>query len=88
MIVLDPQLATVGFGIFCANDDCAGVIIYRRGLTKSEFLALYDGNGMDWNPMNGDMPFTQPDLESRSSFHRPACSFRRAHIAAASIPTC
>src|SRR5579872_4184058 len=40
--VIDPQLAAVGFGIFCAQDDCAGVIVYRRGLTKSQFLALYD----------------------------------------------
>ena len=61
-IVLDPQLATVGFGILCATADCAGVIIYRRGLTKSQFLALYDGNGMDWNSMMGDMPFTRARL--------------------------
>jgi hypothetical protein len=68
MIVLDPQLATVGFGIFCAKDDCAGVIIYRRGLTKAQFLALYDGNGMDWNPMNGNMPFTRARLRKPIEF--------------------
>jgi len=56
--VLDPQLATVGFGIFCDKGDCAGMIVYRRGLTKSQFLALYEGNGMDWNAMLGTMPFT------------------------------
>jgi hypothetical protein len=60
--VLDPQLVTVGFGIFCDKDDCAGVIIYRRGLSKSQFLALYEGNGMAWNPMLGTMPFTEARL--------------------------
>jgi hypothetical protein len=70
LAVLDPQLAAVGFGIFCANQDCAGVIVYRRGLTKSQFLALYEGNAMDWNGMLGAMPFTVARL--RKPIESPA----------------
>jgi cysteine-rich secretory family protein len=66
--VLDPQLATIGFGIFCDKGDCAGVIIYRRGLTKSQFLALYEGNSMDWNAMLGTMPFTEARLRRPIEF--------------------
>jgi hypothetical protein len=68
MIVIDPQLTAVGFGLFCGNDDCAGVIVYRRGLTKSQFLALYEGNAMDWNPMLGTMPFTTARLRKPIEF--------------------
>ena len=66
--VLDPQLASVGFGIFCANDDCAGLIVYHRGLAKSQFLALYEGNAMDWNAMLGTMPFTVARLRKPIEF--------------------
>jgi hypothetical protein len=68
LAVLDPQLASVGFGIFCAKDDCVGVIIYRRGLTKSQFLSLYEGNSMEWNPMLGTMPFTSARLRKPIEF--------------------
>jgi len=66
--VLDPQLASVGFGIFCANDDCAGLIVYKRGLAKSQFLVLYEGNAMDWNAMLGTMPFTVARLRKPIEF--------------------
>lgn len=62
LTVVDPQLVAVGFGIFCASDDCAGVIVYKHGLTKSQFLGLYEGNAMDWNGMLGAMPFTSARL--------------------------
>ncbi len=68
LAVIDPQLTAVGFGLFCDNDDCAGVIVYRRGLTKSEFLALYQGNAMDWNAMLGVMPFTIARLRKPIEF--------------------
>ena len=75
LIVVDPQLASVGFGIFCASDDCAGVIIYQRGLTKSQFLALYEGNAMDWNGMLGAMPFTIARLRRPIQFPPSAMQF-------------
>jgi hypothetical protein len=68
LAVLDPQLAAVGFGLFCEVDDCAGVIIYKNGLTKSQFLALYEGNAMDWNGMLGTMPFTIARLRKPIEF--------------------
>jgi hypothetical protein len=68
MIVVDPQLAAVGFGLFCVNDDCAGVIVYRRGLAKSQFLTFYEGNSMDWNPMLGAMPYTSARLRKAIEF--------------------
>ncbi len=68
IIVVDPQLAAVGFALFCANDDCAGEIIYRRGLTKSRFLKLYEGSSMDWNPMLGAMPYTSARLRKPIEF--------------------
>jgi Cysteine-rich secretory protein family len=79
--VLDPQLASVGFGIFCAADDCAGVIIYKRGLTKSQFLALYEGSAMDWNGLLGTMPFTIARLRKPiefppSTMHFPSRAYR------------
>jgi len=73
--VLDPQLAAVGFGIYCQKDDCVGVIVYRRGLTKSQFLALYEGNSMDWNAMLGTMPFTVARLRKPIEFPDPAVPF-------------
>jgi hypothetical protein len=67
-IVIDPQLAAVGFGLFCDKQDCAGVIVYRSGLTKSQFLTLYEGNAMDWNGMLGAMPFTRARLRKPIEF--------------------
>lgn len=66
--VTDPQLAAVGFGLFCEQDNCVGVTAYRRGLEKSQFLALYEGNGMDWNPRNGAMPWTVARLRKPIEF--------------------
>jgi hypothetical protein len=68
LAVVDPQLAAVGFGLFCEKDNCVGVTVYRRGLDKSEFLALYEGNAMDWNPMLGAMPFTVARLRKPIEF--------------------
>src|SRR5579871_3102049 len=68
IVVFDPQLAAAGFGIYCANDDCAGVIVYKHGLTKSQFLALYEGNAMDWNALLGTMPFTSARLRKPIEF--------------------
>jgi hypothetical protein len=73
--ILDPQLAAVGFGIYCEADDCASVIIYRRGLPKSEFLAEYEGNAMEWNPMLGDMPFTAARLRKPIEFPAAGMEF-------------
>ncbi len=68
LAVVDPQLAAVGFGLFCEKDNCVGSTGYRRGLDKSEFLALYEGNAMDWNPRNGTMPFTVARLRKPIEF--------------------
>jgi hypothetical protein len=68
LAVLDPQLAAVGFGLFCELDDCAGVIVYKHGLTKSQFLGLYEGNAMDWNGTLGTMPFTTARLRKPIEF--------------------
>lgn len=66
--VINPQLTAVGFGRYCAGQDCAGVVVYRQGLEKSQFLALYEGNGMDWNAMLGSMPFTRARLRMPIEF--------------------
>jgi hypothetical protein len=73
--MLDPQLAAVGFGIYCDNGDCAGVIVYRRGLTKSQFLAQYEGNAMEWNAMLGTMPFTEARLRKPIEFPAAGMQF-------------
>jgi hypothetical protein len=75
LAVLDPQLVSVGFGIFCVTGDCAGVIVYNRGLTKSQFLALYQGNAMDWNAMLGVMPFTIARLRKPIEFPSTGMQF-------------
>ena len=75
LAVLDPQLASVGFGLFCSTDDCAGVIVYNRGLSKSQFLGLYEGNAMDWNAMLGSMPFTVARLRRPIEFPSSAMRF-------------
>jgi len=75
LTVIDPQLAAVGFGIFCANEDCAGVIVYKHGLSKSQFLALYEGNAMDWNTLLGTMPFTTARLRKPIEFPPSAMQF-------------
>jgi hypothetical protein len=66
--VINPQLAAVGFGRYCAGQDCAGVVVYRQGLDKSQFLALYEGNAMDWNSKLGSMPFTRARLRKPIEF--------------------
>ena len=68
LAVVDPQLAAVGFGDFCEPGQCVGMIVYRRGLPKSQFLALYEGNSMDWNGLLGDMPFTVARLRKPIEF--------------------
>jgi hypothetical protein len=68
LAVVDPQLVAVGFGDFCQPGECVGMIVYRRGLPKSKFLALYEGNAMDWNPMLGDLPFTVARLRKPIEF--------------------
>jgi hypothetical protein len=75
LAITDPQLASVGFGLFCEKDDCAGVIVYKHGLPKSQFLALYEGNGMDWNPMLGTMPFTVARLRKPIEFPPASIAF-------------
>jgi hypothetical protein len=66
--VINPQLAAVGFGRYCAGQDCAGVVVYRQGLEKAQFLALYEGNAMEWNPRLGAMPFTHARLRKPIEF--------------------
>jgi hypothetical protein len=68
LAIVDPQLAAVGFGDYCQPGECVGMIVYRRGLPKSQFLALYEGNAMEWNPMLGDMPFTAARLRKPIEF--------------------
>ena len=87
LAVLDPQLAAVGFGLFCELDDCAGVIVYKHGLTKSQFLGLYEGNAMDWNGTLGTMPFTTARLRKPIEFPPTRLSFPSAPIEAVSTRT-
>jgi hypothetical protein len=68
LAVVDPQLAAVGFGDYCVPGECVGMIVYRRGLDKSEFLALYHGSSMDWNGQLGAMPFTVARLRKPIEF--------------------
>ena len=68
MNMMSPQLAAVGFGNYCVENDCATTIVFDVGLTKSEFLALYHSNGMTWNPLLGKMPFTRATLRSPLEF--------------------
>ena len=75
LAVLNPQLAAVGFGLHCAKDDCAGVIVYRYGLPKAQFFALYEGNAMDWNALLGTMPYTVARLRKPLEFPSGAIEF-------------
>jgi len=68
LAIVDPQLEAVGFGHYCVPGECVASIIYRRGLPKSKFLALYEGNSMDWNANLGDMPFTTARLRKPLEF--------------------
>lgn len=75
MNMMSPQLAAVGFGNYCAENDCATTIVFDVGLTKSEFLALYHANAMAWNPQLGKMPFTRAPLRSPIEFPAKGMQF-------------
>ena len=56
-------------------------------MTKSQFLALYEGSAMDWNrDARHHAVHRRRGCESRSSFPPAGCNFRCAPIAAANIP--
>ncbi len=86
LAVVDPQLVSIGFGIFCEKDECVGVTVYHRGLTKTQFLALYEGNGMDWNPMLGSMPFTTARLRKPIEFPAGGTPFPSRELRAGDYP--
>ena len=56
--MLDPQAAAIGYGQYCENRDCVVTISWKLGLTRDQFLSIYDASRFAWNPRLGEMPFT------------------------------
>lgn len=70
LLVLDPQLAAMGYGSYCEGDSCAAMVTGRFGLEKATRLELFEGSAADmlWNPHNGPMPQTPGRLRSPVEF--------------------
>lgn len=68
MTWLDPQIGAVGFGAYCESGDCVISTAVQVGLNKEQYLAIYQGNAMDWNPQLGRMPLERARLRKPLEF--------------------
>lgn len=70
LLVLDPQLAALGYGSYCEANDCAAMVSGRFGLEKAVRLGLFEGSAADllWNPHNGPIPQSEGRLRSPVEF--------------------
>lgn len=84
--LLDPQVATVGEGSFCQDSDCIITVSYREGLTRGEFLSLYDVSTFGFNPLLGRVPFTKARLRKPVYFPSPGMQARRTSLIGSSEP--
>jgi hypothetical protein len=68
--ILFPQVRELGVGGYCVASRCANVVVFRAGLTKTEFSRLYSGSMDDriWNPHEGLMPLETESLQPAIEF--------------------
>lgn len=69
--MLDPQITAIGYGQYCEDRDCAVTVTSKWGLSRDQFLSLYDASRFAWNPLLGDMPFTRARLRRPIFFPSP-----------------
>jgi hypothetical protein len=84
--ILDPQLAMVGEGSFCAGNDCVITVSYKEGLTRDQFIAMYDVSSFGFNPLLGRVPFTRARLRKPVYFPSPGMQALQTTLDARSQP--